>query len=137
MRRLQSAALTVALFAALVLPGCIPRPVSQVGLRGTWTGTAAQYDSGTVAGTPDSEWTVVVVIDRSPRVSYPSLGCSGRLDYRAMDGTSYVYTETITEGQDRCAPTGTVTLTPDGRGLTYEASHESQPSVSVARLTRQ
>ena len=136
MRRLQSAAL----FAALVLPGCIgfsvPRPSGETGPRGTWTGTAAQYDSGTVAGTPDSEWTVVVVIDRSPRVSYPSLGCSGRLDYRTMAGTSTVYEETITQGQDRCAPTGTVTLTPDGLDLLYEASHESQPSVSVARLTR-
>lgn len=136
MRRLQSAVL----LAALVLPGCTlfapPPRTGPAGPRGTWSGTAAQYDTGTVSGTPDSEWAVVVTIDRSPRVSYPSLGCSGTLAYRATAGSSYVYEETITRGEDRCAPTGTVTLTPDGLELRYEARHESQPSVSVGRLNR-
>lgn len=104
---------------------------------GTWAGLASQFDSGEVRGTPDSQWTVEVTIGETSRVAYPSLDCSGTLDYqgRSRSGAA-VYTETITSGQDRCVTSGTVELLRDGDRLYYSARHESQPSVSVGLLTR-
>lgn len=106
---------------------------------GAWAGLASQFDSGEVRGTPDSQWTVEVMLGETSRVSYPSLGCSGTLTFVRMIGSgTALYTETITDGQGRCVTSGMVELRRDGDRLHYHylAQHESQPSVAVGLLTR-
>lgn len=126
---------------ALVLTGCVhTRPADSSGPNpsffGTWTGTADQYDSGAAQGVPDSRWDVEATIGPASRVDYPTLDCSGTLTFLRSEPGSVSFTETITEGTERCASTGTIRFTRDGTALVYQATHESQPSVGIARLTR-
>ncbi len=130
-----------ALVLALVLSGCVigshGRMPPATGPGGPWVGLASQFDSGDVRGTPDSQWTVEVMLGLTSRVTYPSLGCAGTLEYQGQAASgAAVYTETITSGQDRCVGSGTIELLLDGDRLHYSARHESQPSVSVGLLTR-
>lgn len=134
-----SSRLAVAL--ALVLTGCAaPRPANSnspnPAFFGTWTGTADQYDSGAAQGVPDSRWDVEATIGPTSRVNYPTLDCSGTLTFLRTEPGSVSFTETITAGTERCASTGTIRFTRDGTALVYQATHESQPSVGIARLTR-
>ena len=128
----------------LVLTGCgttrTAPPASSGGphpsFYGTWTGTADQYDSGVEQGVPDSRWDVEATIGPQSRINYPTLNCSGTLTYLGDAPGSISFRETITSGTERCVSTGTIRFTHEGSGLVYHASHESQPSVGIARLTR-
>lgn len=131
----------LAVVLALVLSGCVhTRPADSSGpsptFYGTWTGTADQYDSGVEQGAPDSRWNVEATIGPTSRITYPTLNCSGTLTYVGFEQGSVSFTETITSGMERCVSSGTIRFTRNGTALVHQATHESQPSVSVGRLTR-
>lgn len=131
----------LAVLLALVLSGCAHTPRADPSspnptFFGTWTGTADQFDSGVASGVPDSRWDVEATIGATSRINYPTLNCSGTLTFVSSEQGSVSFTETITSGTERCVSTGTIRFTRDGTALVYQATHESQPSVSVGRLTR-
>lgn len=138
-----------ALACLLALSGCVtsvgvPRPartpVQELG--GRWSGWADQWDSGDVSAPADSRWSVEITIRTGPdapagTVSYPSLGCSGRLTYIGGGGNgSHLFREEIEVGADRCASPGTITLQPSGGdAMLYTARHDRYPYVAKGRLT--
>ena len=125
--------------------GALPPRTTLSDIGGRWSGSANQWNSGDTSTPIDSQWSVEITIRSGSdgpnkpagTVSYPSLGCSGRLTYIGRDGNTsrHFFREDIDVGADLCIPTGTITLERAGDVLLYSAQHDGSTSVSMGRLT--
>ena len=145
MPRLLALACLLALSGCATLTGsATPTSAALRDIGGRWSGSASQWNSGDTTGPVDSQWSVELTIRSGPEgssglvgtVSYPSLGCSGRLTYIGPGaGSSHMFREDIDVGADRCIPTGMVTLERGEDVVLYSAQHDGSTSVSMGVLT--
>ena len=108
-------------------------PKAPAALAGTWSGTVRQTDPALAvtvriqlaAGSPDGT------------ISYPQLGCSGRLLLVSTSGGSYTLEQGITSGQQSC-DSGVVTLTPQAKStlaFTFRRSGAPSPSGTLTKIS--
>ena len=100
---IKTARQTIALllFVAIIAP-----PATRAeGLGGSWEGNVTQN------GDPPSTYTMEMELyGKTGSIHYPSLGCSGTLEFIRTDGTSFWYRERITSGKDKCIDGGIIQL---------------------------
>lgn len=76
-------------------------------LRGTWVGTAYQYDIG-------ETWDVKLVSKKGRyTIKYPSLGCGGKWILIESSSDKMVFQEQISYGAETCNNGGTIVITID------------------------
>ena len=108
-------------------------PRAPAALAGTWSGTVRQTDPALAvtvriqlaAGSPDGT------------ISYPQLGCSGRLLLVSTSGGRYTLEQGITSGQQSC-DSGVVTLTPQARSrlaFTFRRTGAPSPSGTLTKIS--
>ena len=137
------------LLVGLVSAGCARTPPTPETIVGTWEGEGRQWDDGDRSGAPDDTWSLRIVVVEGANgepfgtVSYPSIPCSGRLEYvgpsdepDARPG-DVIFREVITEGDDVCVSGGTVLLRAEREFLLYAWAVGSMSAVASARLTRE
>jgi serine/threonine protein kinase len=106
-------------------------PKIPTALAGTWSGTVRQTDPALAvtvrvqltAGSPDGT------------ITYPQLGCSGRLLLISLAGGRYTLEQGITSGQQSC-DSGVVTLTPQGKSTVAFAFRRSGAPSPSGVLTK-
>ena len=99
-------------------------PTIPAGLAGTWTGTVRQTQ-------PALAVTVRIRLaagKSAGNISYPQLGCSGRLLLVSVLAGTFTLDQGITRGQQSCE-SGVVLLSPQGSsGLTFKFRRSGAPS---------
>ncbi|GEM_PF-5286176 len=64
---------------------------------GEWKGNATQPNAETTT------WNVVMRLGKeSQTIAFPSLGCGGTINYVRKEGNSFIFSETLTYGRDKC-----------------------------------
>jgi hypothetical protein len=99
-------------------------PTIPADLAGTWTGTVRQTQ-------PALAVTVRITLAAGKpagSISYPQLGCSGRLLLVSVLAGTFTLDQGITQGQQSCE-SGVVLLSPQGNsGLTFKFRRSGAPS---------
>ena len=86
------------------------------GLQGSWTGTVTQEGPGDERSTYPMK---MRLRGNAGTIDYPSLACGGKLTYLGLRDGMYRYRETLTYGLKECIDGGLVTLTINGRSLSW------------------
>ena len=118
-----------------------PAPTSITSHRNVerWAGTGRQFDNG-------MSWDMVLTLRPGAEIgedlgtiSYPSLGCSGRVIREPDEGDSWIGREKITDDPDHRCVDGGAMLIPRGRGATFEWRwrHPTGEDGAEAMLSRQ
>lgn len=106
-------------------------PKIPAALAGAWSGTVRQTDPA-LAVTVQVQFTAG---DPDGTITYPQLGCSGRLLLVSTAGGRYTLDQGITSGQQSCE-NGVVTLTPQGKtklAFTFRRTGAPSPAGVLAK----